>query len=128
MVTTLKMSIEIWPTEYYSEIFNFYLCHLYQSMISLRLDSFFLEILIRKSNNFLHFLPCCVSMIIEIIFNQAIWIIPVRIFLSLQSWNQAIEFTYNFQKSLISIASILKYLLDVDTIIKTDIDDCFSRL
>lgn len=67
-------------------------------------------------------------MIVEIVFNQAIRIIPMRIFFSFKSWNQTIEFAYNFQKSLISITSVLKYLLNIDAIIKADIYDWLSWL
>jgi hypothetical protein len=77
MITTFEMSIKIRSAKYYSKIFNLHLCHFNQSMSSFRFNSFFLEILIRKGNNFFYFLPCCISMIVEIVFNQAIRIIPM---------------------------------------------------
>ena len=92
----------------------------------LGLHSVFFEIVIGEGDDLIDLLVRGVSMVVEVILDEAIGVGPVDGFLALQPRNQAVELADHFEESFLAVAEILVHLFAVDAVVQTDADERLS--
>lgn len=91
VVTALKMAEEVGPSEDYSQALDFGLGHLVNRVRVFSLDSVLFEIVVGEGDDFVDLLVGGVSVVVEVVLDEAVGVGPMDGFLAFEAGDQAVE-------------------------------------
>lgn len=126
VVAALKMAEEVRPSEDYPQTLYFGLAHFVNRVGVFSLHSILLEIVIGEGDDLVDLLMGGVSVVVEVVLDEAVGVGPMDGFFSLEASDQAVELADHFEKGLFSVAEILVHFFAVDAVIQTEADEWLS--